>query len=194
MQVGVVRPNVPAKWTWHFLTHALTSLRQFIDTCHPEMVEPYLESLLGSLFALLNLGHATAESRSVQEYAVSALSSIAGCCGESFGRFFNMVFPPLKQLLYTSLQELQLDAASTTTAPVGLAVGPAVFGGDAAEILDVMTQMQHSSQYANDEILRSYLLQAWARWCKTLTHHFANYLPVVMPSLLDAAMVCSSTY
>ncbi|RHY92374.1 hypothetical protein DYB35_004226 [Aphanomyces astaci] len=167
MQVGVVRPNVPAKWTWHFLTHALTSLRQFIDTCHPEMVEPYLESLLGSLFALLNLGHATAESRSVQEYAVSALSSIAGCCGESFGRFFNMV---------------------------GLAVGPAVFGGDAAEILDVMTQMQHSSQYANDEILRSYLLQAWARWCKTLTHHFANYLPVVMPSLLDAAMVCSSTY
>ncbi|KAF0682837.1 Aste57867_25060 [Aphanomyces stellatus] len=190
------RAGLPWKLACHFHTHALASLRYFVDTCQPEIVEPYMESLLASLFALLN-APVTPESRNVHEHAVAALSSIAGCCGESFGRFFGMVFPPLKQMLYASLRDLQAENGQSTMlcgitleciSLVGLAVGPTVFGNEAAEILDIMTQMQHSAQYANDEILRSYLLQAWARWCKTLTCHFARYLPVVMPSLLDAAM------
>ncbi|KAF0734185.1 hypothetical protein Ae201684P_003140 [Aphanomyces euteiches] len=194
------REGIPLKWSCHFQTHALTSLRYFIDTCNPDIVEPYLDSLLAALFALLN-APPTVEGRPVQEHAVAALSSIAGCCGESFGRYFSMVFPPLKQLLYSSLHELQQESASSSgqstmlcgitlecLSLVGLAVGAPVFGAHATEILDVMTQMQHSTQYAHDDILRSYLLQAWARWCKALTNHFAPYLPVVMPSLLDAAM------
>ncbi|KDO27506.1 hypothetical protein SPRG_20302, partial [Saprolegnia parasitica CBS 223.65] len=182
------------KWKCHFQAHAATSLRYFIDTCHPEVMDPYLESLLTALFAMLSTAHT---SRSVQEHAVAAISSIAGCCGPSFARFYDKVLPPLKQLLYACLAELTTASDASTMlcgitleciSLVGLAVGPDVFGADADEVLTVMTQMQHSTQYADDEILRSYLLQAWARLCKTLAEGFARYLPVVMPSLLDAAM------
>ncbi|EQC29287.1 hypothetical protein SDRG_12955 [Saprolegnia diclina VS20] len=193
------------KWKCHFQAHAATSLRYFIDTCHPEVMDPYLESLLTALFAMLSTAHTSAnsmidptpEGRSVQEHAVAAISSIAGCCGPSFARFYDKVLPPLKQLLYACLTELTTSTDASTMlcgitleciSLVGLAVGPNVFGADADEVLTVMTQMQHSTQYADDEILRSYLLQAWARLCKTLAEGFARYLPVVMPSLLDAAM------
>ncbi|OQR88368.1 importin, partial [Thraustotheca clavata] len=199
-----LQPSVLAqasfKWKCHFQAHAATSLRYFVDTCHPEIMDSYLEQLLTSLFEMLGSMQAinpTPEGRSVQEHAVAAISSIAGCCGPSFARFYDKVIPPLKQLLYACLNELTASTDASTMlcgitleciSLVGLAVGPNVFGKDAPEILTVMTQMQHSTQYANDEVLRSYLLQAWARLCKTLAEAFAQYLPVVMPSLLDAAM------
>ncbi|KDO17846.1 hypothetical protein SPRG_21795 [Saprolegnia parasitica CBS 223.65] len=58
------------KWKCHFQAHAATSLRYFIDT-GTSMIDP------------------TPEGRSVQEHAVAAISSIAGCCGPSFARFYD---------------------------------------------------------------------------------------------------------
>ncbi|OQR85799.1 importin-like protein [Achlya hypogyna] len=161
------------QWKCHFQAQAATSLRCFVDTCHPELMDPYLEALLSALFAMLGASTAmidpTPEGRRVQEHAVAAISSIAGCCGPAFARFYDKVLPPLKQLLYACLAELTATADASTMlcgitleciSLVGLAVGPSVFGADAPEVLTVMTQMQHSTQYAQDDILRSYLLQA----------------------------------
>ncbi|OQR84168.1 importin-like protein [Achlya hypogyna] len=170
------------------------------DACHPELMNPYLEALLSAHFAMLGASR--------NDRSDTRGPSRAGACRRgdfihhwllraAFGRFYDKVLPPLKQLLNACLAELTATADASTMlcgitlkciSPVGLAVGPGVFGADTPEVLTVMTQMQHSTQYAQDDILRSYLLQAWARLCKTLAEGFARYLPVVMPSLLDAAM------
>jgi hypothetical protein len=177
--------------------HAATALRQFIDMCQPETLEPYLEKLLAQLFAILQPS-APGQSRVVQEQSITAISSIATVGGASFGKYYGAVIPSLKQILLSCLQE-----CTTTGAPgsftlggitlecislIGVAVGKDVFGPDAVEIMTIMAEMQNTPKIVGNEWIRTYLLQAWARCCKCLGKDFAPYLPVVMPTLLFAAM------
>ncbi|KAG1706394.1 hypothetical protein DVH05_001541 [Phytophthora capsici] len=148
-------------------------------------------------------------TRVVQEQAITAISSVATVAGASFTNYYAAVMPPLQQILMNCLQEsMQAAAASPavlmpqSNAPssftlggitleclslIGQAVGKEVFSRDAPAILKVMAEMQATPSIVGNELIRTYLLQAWARCCTCLGHDFAPYLPLVMPTLLEAA-------
>ncbi|EEY67224.1 uncharacterized protein PITG_04183 [Phytophthora infestans T30-4] len=50
-----------------------------------------------------------------------------------------------------------------------------------------MAEMQATPSIVSNELTRTYLLQAWTRCCTCLGHDFAPYLPLIMPTLLEAA-------
>ncbi|CEG45916.1 Karyopherin (importin) beta 3 [Plasmopara halstedii] len=149
-------------------------------------------------------------ARIVQEQAITAISSVATVAGASFATYYAAVLPPLQQILRTCLHECVTAAAasqgllkSQSNAPssftlggitleclslIGQAVGKQVFSRDAAAILKMMAEMQATPFIVGNELIRTYLLQAWARCCTCLRHDFAPYLPLVMPTLLEAAM------
>ncbi|RLN93411.1 hypothetical protein BBJ28_00006923, partial [Nothophytophthora sp. Chile5] len=148
-------------------------------------------------------------TRVVQEQAITAISSVATVAGASFSKYYAAVLPALQQILLNCLHEsVQASAASPaalkplTNAPssftlggitleclslIGQAVGKAVFSHDAPAILKVMAEMQATPAIVGNEWIRTYLLQAWARCCSCLGRDFAPYLPLVMPTLLEAA-------
>uniref|UniRef100_K3WXC2 Importin N-terminal domain-containing protein n=1 Tax=Globisporangium ultimum (strain ATCC 200006 / CBS 805.95 / DAOM BR144) TaxID=431595 RepID=K3WXC2_GLOUD len=175
--------------------HAATALRQFIDMCQPHVLEPYLEKLLTQLFAILQ---APNHLRVVQEQSITAISSIATVAGPAFIKYYGAVMPSLQQILLSCLHE-----STTTGSPgsftlggitlecislIGLAVGKDTFRRESVEIMKIMAEMQNTPKIVGNEWIRTYLLQAWARCCKCLGKEFASYLPVVMPTLLFAAM------
>ncbi|CAH0478879.1 unnamed protein product [Peronospora belbahrii] len=147
--------------------------------------------------------------RAVQEQAITAISSVATVAGASFANHYAAVMPPLQQILMNCLQE-SMQAATTSPAVtkpqsnapssftlggitleclslIGQAVGKDVFSRDAPGILKVMAEVQATPSIVGNEFIRTYLLQAWARCCTCLGHNFAPYLPLVMPTLLEAA-------
>ncbi|KAF4138965.1 Importin repeat [Phytophthora infestans] len=148
-------------------------------------------------------------ARVVQEQAITAISSVATVAGVSFTNYYAAVMPPLQQILLNCLQESMQAAATSpavlkpqSNAPssftlggitleclslIGQAVGKEVFSRDASAILKVMAEMQATPSIVGNELIRTYLLQAWARCCTCLGHDFAPYLPLVMPTLLEAA-------
>ncbi|KAE9303542.1 Ran-binding protein 6 [Phytophthora fragariae] len=148
-------------------------------------------------------------TRVVQEQAITAISSVATVAGASFSNYYAAVMPPLHQILMNCLQESILAAAASpavlkpqSNAPssftlggitleclslIGQAVGKEVFSRDAPAILKVMAEMQATPSIVGNELIRTYLLQAWARCCTCLGRDFAPYLPLVMPTLLEAA-------
>ncbi|GMF63768.1 unnamed protein product [Phytophthora fragariaefolia] len=148
-------------------------------------------------------------TRVVQEQAITAISSVATVAGASFSNYYAAVMPPLQQILMNCLQESMLAAAASpamlkpqSNAPssftlggitleclslIGQAVGKEVFSRDAPAILKVMAEMQATPSIVGNELIRTYLLQAWARCCTCLGRDFAPYLPLVMPTLLEAA-------
>ncbi|TDH69777.1 hypothetical protein CCR75_005806 [Bremia lactucae] len=148
-------------------------------------------------------------ARVVQEQAITAISSIATVAGTSFTEYYAVVVPSLQQILYNCLEEsvhvtknstsglkpLPTVCSSATLGGIALeclsligqAVGKHVFARDAASILKVMAEMQATPSIVNNELIRTYLLQAWARCCTCLGQDFAPYLPLVMPTLLEAA-------
>lgn len=174
--------------------HAATALRQFIDMCRAETLEPYLEKLLQQLFAILQ---APNHSRVVQEQSITAISSIATVSGASFNKYYGAVIPSLQQILLACLNECTTTGAAGAftlggitlecISLIGVAVGKEQFGADAVEIMKIMAEMQNTPKIVGNEWIRTYLLQAWARCCKCLGKDFAPYLPVVMPTLLFAA-------
>ncbi|KAG2529595.1 hypothetical protein JM16_002012 [Phytophthora kernoviae] len=148
-------------------------------------------------------------TRVVQEQAITAISSVATVAGTSFSNYYSAVMPPLQQILLNCLNESVRAAAASpavlkpqTNAPssftlggitleclslIGQAVGKEVFSRDAPAILKVMAEMQATPSIVGNELIRTYLLQAWARCCTCLGRDFAPYLPLVMPTLLEAA-------
>uniref|UniRef100_M4C1X8 IPO4/5-like TPR repeats domain-containing protein n=1 Tax=Hyaloperonospora arabidopsidis (strain Emoy2) TaxID=559515 RepID=M4C1X8_HYAAE len=149
-------------------------------------------------------------TRVVQEQAITAISSVAMVAGASFTKYYPAIMPPLQQILMKCLQESVQVASSSpvvqksqSAAPssftlggitleclslIGQAVGKEVFSRDAPAILKVMAEMQATPSIVGNELIRTYLLQAWARCCTCLGHDFAPYLPLVMPTLLEAAI------
>ncbi|KAL4086472.1 hypothetical protein PRIC1_014176 [Phytophthora ramorum] len=148
-------------------------------------------------------------TRVVQEQAITAISSVATVAGASFSNYYAAVMPPLQQILMACLQESMRAAVASpavlkpqSNAPssftlggitleclslIGQAVGKEVFSQDAPVILKVMAEMQATPSIVGNELIRTYLLQAWARCCTCLGQDFAPYLPLVMPTLLEAA-------
>ncbi|CAI5731785.1 unnamed protein product [Hyaloperonospora brassicae] len=156
---------------------------------------------------------AVVATRVVHEQAITAISSVAMVAGPLFATYYAAIMPPLQHILLKCLHESVQQTASTAAAMagpkktqlaasssftlggitleclslIGQAVGKDLFARDAPAILKVMAEMQATPSIVGNELIRTYLLQAWARCCTCLGHEFAPYLPLVMPTLLEAA-------
>jgi len=167
--------------------HAAAAVINFCEHCERETLQPYLQGLLGKLFALLNR-----DVRRVQEQAVTAVASVADVAEADFAPFYSSFIPGLKAILQNAQgKEVRMlrGKAMECISLVGMAVGKEVFGADAKDVMDIMIATQQGEQLEADDPQVSFMLQACARICKTLGEHFKPYLPFVIPPLLKSAQI-----
>ncbi|KAK4528301.1 hypothetical protein GAYE_SCF54G6238 [Galdieria yellowstonensis] len=167
--------------------HAAAAIINFCEDASPDIVSPYLDGLLRKLLELL-----ASNRRIVQEQAVSAIAAVADSAEQYFIRYYDSFMPLLKNILYSTegqkpLRRLRGKVIECISL-IGVAVGRDKFGGDAAEVMDLLVRTQ-SAQLEPDDPQAAYLMQAYARICRCLREAFVPYLPYVMPALLSAAKI-----
>ncbi|KAK9062401.1 hypothetical protein SSX86_019587 [Deinandra increscens subsp. villosa] len=166
--------------------HAASAVLNFSENCTPELLNPYLDGIVGKLLVLLQNA-----KQMVQEGALTALASVADSSQEHFQKYYGAVMPYLKAILINAndktnrmLRAKSMECISL----VGMAVGKDKFKDDAKQVMDVLMSLQ-GSQLETDDPTISYMLQAWARLCKCLGQDFLPYMNVVMPPLLHSAQL-----
>ena len=167
-------------------SHACSAMINFCEHCKPELLAPFLDSLLAKLFALLQTGKTI-----VQEQSITAIAAIADCAEKYFGKYYDTFMPLLKNVLanaqgkdYRLLRGKAMECISL----IGVAVGKDKFLQDAKEVCELMLKTQ-SMKLESDDPQVSFLLQSWARICRCLGMDFVPYLPLVMPPLLESAKI-----
>ncbi|KAD7478233.1 hypothetical protein R6Q59_007682 [Mikania micrantha] len=166
--------------------HAASAVLNFSENCTPELLNPYLDGIVGKLLILLQNA-----KQMVQEGALTALASVADSSQEHFEKYYDAVMPYLKVILVNATDKTNrmLRAKSMECISlVGMAVGKDKFKDDAKQVMDVLLSLQ-GSQLETDDPTISYMLQAWARLCKCLGQDFLPYMNVVMPPLLHSAQL-----
>jgi hypothetical protein len=165
-------------------SHAAAALINFCENCDAEILDPYLDVLLSKLAALLQGGKII-----VQEQAITAIAAIADCASEKFVKYYDNFMPYLKSILinannkeYRKLRGKAMECISL----IGGAVGKEKFFNDAKEVMNIMMQTQAGKLDPDDPQI-SFMQQAWARICKCLGGDFVQFLPYVIPSLLESA-------
>nr|XP_043633893.1 importin-5-like [Erigeron canadensis] len=166
--------------------HAASAVLNFSENCTPELLQPYLDGIVGKLLVLLQN-----PKQMVQEGALTALASVADSSQDHFQKYYDAVMPYLKAILVNAndkanrmLRAKSMECISL----VGMAVGKDKFKDDAKQVMDVLMALQ-GSQLETDDPTISYMLQAWARLCKCLGQDFLPYMNVVMPPLLHSAQL-----
>ena len=124
-------------------SHAAAAVINFTENCKKEVLEPYLDGLLGKLGELLGMG-----KRIVQEQVITAIASVADCVGEGFAKYYPSIMPVLKHMLQTCTSKEERTLRGKTMeciSLIGIAVGRDVFIADAKEIMDQFhaTQVSH---------------------------------------------------
>ena len=160
--------------------HAASAIINFTDECTPEILAPFLKSLLEKLHNLLRAACI------VQEQVVTAIASIADCVGLEFLPYYDYFMPFLKEVLSTAhASEFSLlrSKAMECATIIGVAVGKEKFAQDVHPIVQILTQLHFEP---GDSETPSPQL-AWARLCKCLGKDFQPYLERVMPHLLEIA-------
>eukprot|EP00946_MAST-07B_sp_MAST-7B-sp1_P002315 g2315.t1 len=104
-------------------------------------------------------------------------------------QYYPHIMPTLKQILQScsGKDDRLLRARALECATLfGVAVDKAQFHDDAVQIMQFMMHQQKSG-LSDDDPLRSYMLQGWARIGRSFGAEFSQYLNMIMPSLLEAA-------
>lgn len=168
-------------------SHAAAAVINFCDEASPAIIAPYLDPLLGKLLALLHSPH-----RITQEQAVTAIAAVADSAEAQFVKYYDWFMPRLKQVLQSTtgqkdrkLKRLRGKVIECMSL-VGLSVGPEKFGPDATDVMNILVGTA-ATQTEPDDPQGFYLMQAYARICRCLKRGFIQYLPHVMPGLLEAA-------
>ncbi|GLI67663.1 hypothetical protein VaNZ11_011915 [Volvox africanus] len=164
--------------------HACAAIVNFSEGVETDVLPPYLDTLILKLLNLLQHG-----AKLVQEGALTALASVADSSQDLFNKYYDTVMPLLMHILTTANAKehrLMRAKALECISLVGMAVGKDKFRTDARSVLGYMQSVQAAGMDPDDP-LSSYMLQAGARLCKCLGSEFIEYLPLVLPSLLQSA-------
>ncbi|KAJ1437419.1 armadillo-type protein [Ochromonadaceae sp. CCMP2298] len=165
--------------------HAATALIDLLnpDSCDLETLSPVLEPLLQALLGCLQ--NAPLEVRSP---CLVLLGCVAQVCGPAFAPYYASFMPGIKSVLREAtapdLSTLR-GKAMECVGLLGEAVGVAVFGADAQEIMTLF--MQALQLDTERDTTFDYILPACARISKALTGQFEPFLPQVMELLLQGA-------
>ena len=165
-------------------SHAAAALVNFCEEAEKTILEPYLDELLSHLLRLLQ-----SPKRFVQEQALSTIATIADSAETAFGKYYDTLMPLLFNVLreeqskeYRLLRAKAMECATL----IALAVDKQRMGAQALELVQILGNIQHSIEDADDP-QASYLLHCWGRMCRVLGMDFVPYLPGVMPPLLEPA-------
>lgn len=167
-------------------SHAAAAVINFCDAATPAVIAPYLDRLLEKLQALLQSSH-----RITQEQAVTAIAAVADSAESQFVKYYDWFMPRLKQVLsgatgHKHLRRLRGKVMECISL-VGLSVGAEKFGPDAADVMNILVSTSALQSEDPDDPQAFYLMQAYARICRCLSAGFIQYLPHVMPGLMEAA-------
>lgn len=167
-------------------SHAASAVINFCEGCTPDILAPYLDSLLRKLFSLLQIRKVL-----VMEQAITAIAAVADCAANVFVNYYDTFMPLLRDILtnfngkeYRTLRGKTMECISL----IGGAVGKEKFYQDAKDVMELMMRTQ-SSQLDPDDPQISFLLQSWARICRCMGPDFVPYLGYVMPPLLQSASI-----
>lgn len=168
-------------------SHAAAAVINFCDEATPDIIAPYLPSLLSKLQGLLQ-----AQMRLTQEQAVTAIAAVADSADTQFTSYYDSFMPVLKQVLSSTSGQKDLrrlrGKVMECISLIGLSVGREKFGRDAADVMNVLVTTSNAQTDEDaDDPQTFYLMQAYARICRCLKEDFIQYLPHVMPRLLAAA-------
>lgn len=166
---------------------ACSAVANFMEHCPKQLALQYAATFVTTLSRLLT----TTKSQVLVQNILSALSSIAEGCAETFGQFYKELLPFLIGLVqnYNSedLKILRGKAVECLT-QVCKAVGRETFKPDAPQVVNVLTVIQET-QLSQKDPLKTYLYAAWQRLCVILRRDFAVYIPKIVPTLLHLASV-----
>ena len=165
-------------------SHAAAALVNFCEEAEKDILEPYLDTLLEHLMALLQN-----PKRFVQEQALSTIATVADSAESAFGKWYDRLMPLLMNVLQQpnerDLRLLRAKAMECATL-IALAVGKERMGADAVNLVQVLGNVQ-SSLIDDDDPQEQYLLHCWGRMCRVLGQDFVPYLDAVMPPLTKLA-------
>lgn len=120
---------------------------------------------------------------------ITSIASVADAAQDHFITFYSRLISPLKYILensnvdnYKLLRGKTIECISL----IGLAVGKETFQNDANEIMTILLAGGLNFEGSDDPQV-SYMISAWARICKIMGEDFAQYLPAVMPPVIQAA-------
>ncbi|KAJ3616577.1 hypothetical protein Zmor_011821 [Zophobas morio] len=166
--------------------HAAAALVNFCEHATSEILAPYLVNLAYRLYGLLN-----SRQRMVVEQAVVSIATVADSVGSSFSQFYGEFMPVLKNIFITCTDKESRTLRGKTLECmtfIGLAVHEDNFKDDAVWIMETLhTESLQSGPPAADDPMVPFLLSAHGRICKTLGKNFVQYLPSVLPPLLESA-------
>eukprot|EP00301_Raphidiophrys_heterophryoidea_P025307 c8461_g1_i1.p1 GENE.c8461_g1_i1~~c8461_g1_i1.p1 ORF type:complete len:1083 (+),score=359.15 c8461_g1_i1:117-3365(+) len=163
--------------------HAASAVINFAEHLNEELLDPYLDTLLVALQALLQ-----SPNPHVVAHSLPAIASIADVAEEKFAKYYDAFMPYLKAILANAHQTNNsklLSKAIECITLVGVSVGKEKFFNDATDVIGVMLHTQQHSETEAGDPEHSYMLSAWTRVCKCLGKDFLPYLDTVMPSLLE---------
>jgi len=164
--------------------HTAAAIINFCEKFEADTIVNYLDGLLSKLLGLMRSGN-----KMVEEQALTAVASIAGCAGKHFIKYYDTFVPILKSYLTTAVQKekrLLRGKAMECISLIGIAVGKAKFIDDARIIMDILASIQNAPMDPDDP-QREFILQAWTRISNCLGEEFIPYLQYVMPPLLKSA-------
>lgn len=176
--------------------HSAAAMVNFIEECPKAIIIPYLEPFCAKLEQVLmaKIQELVVKgTKMVLEQITTTIAAIADKAEEKFIPFYDRVMPPLKYIMenangddYRMVRGKTIECISL----IGLAVGAEKFMEDAQAIMSKLLQTQADIEsWEDDDPQITYMMSAWARMCKILGRDFIQYLPLVMPPLMKAALI-----
>ncbi|PVH18353.1 uncharacterized protein CXQ87_001277 [Candidozyma duobushaemuli] len=164
--------------------HAAAALVNFCEAASNDVLDPFLDSLLNNLLALLQ-----SPKRYVQEQVLTTIAIIADAAQKKFIKYHDALLPLLVNFLKSDLGEeyrlLKAKCVECATL-ISSAVGKDIFSQHSDNLIDIMIVLQETCTDLDDP-LKSFLEQGWGRICKLIGKDFVKYLPLVLPPLLQTA-------
>ena len=172
--------------------HSAAALVNFAEGVESTAIEPFLNGIIERLISLLSQ---SAHNLPLQQQLITTIAAFSGASGSQFAKYYDAVVPLLLECLtieldskYRMLQCRSLEAISL----IAHAVGKAKFVSSSStanfiQALVKLTEIMNSSPESSN-VMRDFIPLAWVRLCQVLKDDFAQFLPIILPSLKASAL------
>ena len=153
------------------------------DSCEAETLAPHMNALLEALLTALQ--SAPVE---VQSPCLVTLGFVAQVAEDAFVPYYSSFMPGIKSILTAAagegMEELR-GKAMECAGLIGEAVGEEVFAADAMEVMQLLIGAMNGSELSKGDVVFDSILPACASVANALRDRFVQFLPFVMPPLIE---------
>ena len=170
--------------------HASAALVNFAEDCEPETIAPFLDSILS---VLANILASPSCPGYLKEQLIATIGAYSGAAQSRFASFFDQLLPLLVAGLDASQSRKVQCRAVEALSLVLLAVKDSEsiqgsLNSCLPGFLNHLTKLEESlPSCPADDPMRDFLASAWLRMAQLMGRQFSPYLPVILPSLINAA-------